>query len=235
MLAAEYALRGKRVLLIDSDSAGTASRIVAKPSQFIGSLADVLLEENPPAVESVLTPTVVEGLHLMASAEKLSKYEREEYRAIPRLRNFLHSLRRRYDFAFIDTPPFLGMLTSSAYAATNFLIVPVQVEPEARRQVMPTIKLVDAAKIANPRIKVLGALCTMYGHNVVSPQVYESLVKIFKGRTFKTVIPRQIRLCECPAIHLPIQLHAPRTSGAVQYAALADEILEILAGKAGKG
>lgn len=230
-LAAALAMRGKKVLLIDGDSRKTATRIVVKPSEVKRSLADVLLPPNgePARLDEVVIRTQVEGLDLVPATVQLANFDREGYSSLLRMKEFLDQAKRRYDFALVDTPPTLGMLVSATMAAVNYVIVAVQAEPEAFDGIGDLLQLIKVAKTSNRRLEILGALCTMYdGRTSVSPQVYEGLKKKFPGRTFETVIDRQVRLSECPAVHKPIQLHAPHTRGAQQYGELADEILKIL-------
>jgi chromosome partitioning protein len=232
--SAALALRGKKVLLVDGDSRKTATRIMVRPSEIKSSLADVLLPANgsPAKLEDVVIRTQVENLDLVPATIQLANFDREGYSALLRMKDFLDQAKRRYDFAIIDTPPTLGMLVSATMAAVNYVIVAVQAEPEAFDGIGDLLQLIKVAKTSNRRLEILGALCTMYdGRTSVSPQVYDGLKKQFPGRTFKTVIDRQVRLSECPAVHKPIQLHAPNTRGAQQYGELADEILAILAGE----
>lgn len=230
-LAAELALRGEKVLLIDGDSRRTATRIVARPGEAKTSLADVLLppDGRPSSLDEVVMKTQVVGLDLVPATVQLANFDREGYSALLRLKEFLTGARRRYDFAVIDTPPNLGMLVSATMAAVDHVIVCVQAEPEAFAGIGDLLQLIKVAQASNRRLSVLGALCTMYdARTSVGPQVYEALRKQFPGRTFQTIIDRQVRISECPSVHQPIQLHAPKSRGARQYGELAAEILRLL-------
>jgi len=234
MLSAALALRGKKVLMVDGDSRRTATRILVKPSEVRMSLADVLLprDEQPVALDDVIMRTQVAGLDLIPSTVHLANFDREGLNALMRLKDFLQRARRRYDFAIIDTPPNLGLLASAALAASDYIIIAVQAEPEAFVGIGDLLQLIRVAKASNKRLEILGALCTMYdGRTTVSREIYEALKEKFEGRTFATIIERQVRLSECPSVHQPIQLYAPKSRGAEQYGELADEILKLLRGK----
>lgn len=237
MLACELALCGKRVLLVDGDSRRTATSIIVKPSEVKTSLADVLLprEGRPAKLDDVVMPTQIEGLHLVPSTVQVASFDREGYEALLRMKEFLQTAQRRYDYAIVDTPPNLGMLVSATMAAVNYVVVCVQAEPEAFKGISDLMQLIRVAKTSNKRLEILGALCTMYdARTSVSQQVYAALKNQFPGRTFETKIDRQVRLSECPSVHQPIQLHAPKSRGAEQYGQFAAEMLEILEGT-GKG
>lgn len=229
-LAAELALRGKKVLLVDGDSRRTATRILIKPVNITRSLADVLLprENEQVSLSDVVMKTQVEGLDLIPSTVQLASYDREGYGALFRLRDFLRKA-KGYDYIFIDTPPNLGLLVSAALAAATQVLICVQAEPEAFAGINDLLQLIRVAQESNRKLKVLGAVCTLYDARVsISSEIYDALKKQFKGHTFETIIHRQAKLSECPAAHKPIQLHAPKSRGSLEYAQLADEIQKLL-------
>lgn len=232
-LAAALALREKRVLLVDGDEQTTATRILTNPASVKGTLLNVLIPEDDrlPPLDDVLIHTQVPGLDLIPGTRQISRFEGEGAAAVFRMKNFLKGLQRRYDFAIIDTPPNTGLLVVSALAASSHALGIVQAESEGFEGFRAFLRSVRAAQAGNSRLEILGALCTMYDSRTSgSAQVYEALRSQFPGRTFQTIIHRQVRLSECPNVHKPIQYHAPRSSGAQEYGALADEILEILSG-----
>ena len=49
--------------------------------------------------------------------------------------------------------------------------------------------------------------------------------RVFKGKVYDTVIPRNVRLSEAPSHGLPIHLYDPRSLGAQSYQRLAEEFL----------
>jgi cellulose biosynthesis protein BcsQ len=59
----------------------------------------------------------------------------------------------------------------------------------------------------------------------VSGASYRALTQMLPDKTFETIIHRQTKMEEAPSMHQPIQLYAPNSRGAEQYAALADEVL----------
>ena len=56
-------------------------------------------------------------------------------------------------------------------------------------------------------------------------QVAQEVRKVFKGKVYNTVVPRNVRLGEAPSHGLPIHLYDPRSLGAQSYQALAKEFL----------
>ncbi|HHW69837.1 MAG TPA: ParA family protein, partial [Clostridiales bacterium] len=57
-------------------------------------------------------------------------------------------------------------------------------------------------------------------------QVVEEVKKYFKGKVYKTIIPRNVKLGEAPSHGLPIIKYDPKCVGAVAYMELAEEFIE---------
>ena len=112
-------------------------------------------------------------------------------------------------------------------AATDGVIIPVQCEYlalEGLSQLMRAIELVRRA--INPRLRLRGLVMTMYdGRTTLSRQVIEEVRRHFPRRVFNTIIPRSVRLSEAPSYGEPIISYAPRSAGALAYAALTQELL----------
>ena len=78
----------------------------------------------------------------------------------------------------------------------------------------------------NPNLKVEGILLTMFDkRNNISHQVKEEVQKHFGELVFNTIIPRNVRLSECPSFGKPIILYDADSRGAESYLELAKEIL----------
>ena len=133
-----------------------------------------------------------------------------------------------YDYVLIDCPPSLGILTVNGLtAAADGVIIPVQCEYlalEGLSQLARAIELVRRA--LNPRLLLRGLVMTMYdARTTLSRQVVEEVQRHFPGRVFDAIIPRSVRLSEAPSYGEPIISYAPRSAGALAYAALTRELL----------
>ena len=65
--------------------------------------------------------------------------------------------------------------------------------------------------------------CEFYA---LSLQVVENVKSYLNQNIYKTIIPRNVRLAEAPSHGLPINVYAPRSSGAESYNLLAEEVIE---------
>lgn len=123
-------------------------------------------------------------------------------------------------------PPSLGLLTVNALTAADEVIVPVQCEYlalEGLGQLTSTLELVR--RNLNSALKLRGLLLTMFdGRTNLSQQVADE-VRAHFSNTFRTVIPRSVRLSEAPSHGLPISTYDPSSRAARAYDELADEVI----------
>jgi len=141
----------------------------------------------------------------------------------------LASVSGEFDFIVIDCPPSLGLLTLNALTAAHSLLVPVQCEYyalEGLKSLMNTFRLVK--KRLNPSLSIEGFLLTMFDSRTrLSHDIAENVKAHFNSQVFRTIIPRNIRLCEAPSFGVPICLYDISSKGAQHYLMLAKEILDM--------
>ena len=227
-LAAALGLAGYPVLLVDLDPQGNAtSGVGVTKDDRDRSIYPLILGQAE--VEDCIRVTEFQNLSLIPSHPDLTGAEVElisflgrEYR----LRDALSPIKDKYPFVIIDCPPSLNILVINALACADELIVPIQAEYyalEGISQLMGAIKLVRERLNSNLRIR--GVLLTMCDNRTrLSQQVIDEVRGFFQGDVFDTVIPRNVRLGEAPSFGRPIQYYDDRSSGAVAYRALAEEI-----------
>jgi chromosome partitioning protein len=135
----------------------------------------------------------------------------------------------RFDFCLLDTPPSLGVLMTSALAAADEILIPLQCEwfgLEGLAKIVHVIEQIRESGI-NPGVTLEGILMTMYdGRTNLSKSVVEEVGNFFPDQLYQTVIPRTVRLGEAPSHGRTIFEHDPNGVGAAAYADAADEFLE---------
>ena len=236
-LAAGLAELGKRVLAVDIDPQGnTTSGLGVDKRSLSQSIYDVLIEDLPVSQASVRTG--VQGLWLLPSSIDLAGAEIELVPAISRetkLKRALEPVREGYDFVLVDCPPSLGLLTVNALTAADSLLIPIQCEYyalEGLSQLMNTFKLVQGN--LNPRLEIEGVVLTMFdGRTNLSIQVVDEVKRFFRGKVYRSIITRNVRLSEAPSHGKPIGMYDPRSKGAELYRELAREVAESVAERVG--
>lgn len=123
-IATALGAAGHRVLVIDSDPQASATRVTAvDPSDHL-SYADVALDPTTHALADALVPLPAWGFTLAPAEIALAHKDRSRWPADEfTLRTALGDLGDRFDFALIDCPPSLGVLTLNALTAADGLIV----------------------------------------------------------------------------------------------------------------
>jgi chromosome partitioning protein len=222
-----------RVLLIDFDPQGNATSglgIEKTDTKTLGAtMAEVVL--GTAKLEQIIRPTKYKNFSLAPTTPELANVEVEManmQRKFVRLRDAIHSVAANYDYIIIDSPPSLSLLTVNGMIASNFLLLPVQTEfyaLEGVAQLLESMKLV--MKQANPNLRLLGVLATMYDKRTsLSAQVYAEIKKYFKQLTFETTIPRNVRVAEAPSHGVPVGVYDKFSKGAKAYKEFAKEVEE---------
>lgn len=230
-LSASLAAAEKKTLLIDGDSQGNSSSGIGadKNSFQTANLYHAMIGQVP--LRDVIMHTAVPHLDVVPSNQDLIGIEVEFVgldKKEQRLKNLLNGLDKPYDFIVIDCPPSLGVMTINALVAADYLIVPLQCEyfaMEGLGYLLNTVKLVKAQ--LNPNLVLGGILLTMFDQrNLLSHRVSDDVRNHFGNKVFKTVIPRNVRLSECPSHGLPIILYDIKSRGALAYMDMAREIIQ---------
>lgn len=229
-LAACLAVAEKKTLLIDLDPQGNGSvSIGLSKDKFQGkSIYNVLIGQVP--MKEAIFETELPYFNICPSDNNLSGAEIELVSLIAReskLKNALRTVTKDYDYIIIDCPPSLGLLTVNALNAANSYIVPMQTEylaMEGLAQLLNTVKLIKAS--LNPELDLDGILLTMFDpRSGLHKQVAQEIKDHFGSVVFNTIIPRNVKLAECPSFGKPIILYDIESKGSEAYLALAKELI----------
>ncbi|HET7482488.1 MAG TPA: AAA family ATPase [Actinomycetota bacterium] len=227
-LGAALALRGHRVLIVDTDPQGNATTGVGIARDDVErSTYDLLMGEA--SLGEVVRKTAVKNLDCvpasldLAGAEiELAGVEARHERLAVALRPVLSD----YELIFLDCPPSLGLLTVNALAAAQDLLVPVQCEYYALEGLGQLVQTADRVRRSiNPELRIAGLVLTMYDSRTrLSAQVAEEVRSHFGDLVYDALIPRSVRLSEAPSFGEPVVTLDPSSKGATAYRVLATEV-----------
>ncbi|MBF0291054.1 MAG: ParA family protein [Nitrospinae bacterium] len=221
---------GYRVLLVDLDPQANLSVYSGISMGELKFSVCELISESATADE-IVVPTRLENVDILPSHLNLSAAEFELNYKVGRervLADGLKSIIGKYDFVFIDCPPYLGMLTINALTAVKEVFIPAQAEFFA---LVGMEKLIDTIEIVrkrlNKKLSLSMVIPTFYDKRV---RLSEETVMLLKGRYGKyipkTVIRRDIRLAESPAMGQAIVNWKPSSRGSEDYMDLAKEVID---------
>jgi len=231
-LSAGVANKGKKVLLIDIDPQANTTSGLGVDAKEANSISEALTEGVP--IEDCIVSTKYKNLDLIPANMDLSGVEivlAGEDDQITRLRNLLTPLKEsgKYDYCFIDTPPSLGILMTSALTVADDILIPLQCEwfgLEGLAKIIEVIYEIKESEI-NPTLEVGGILLTMFDTRTnLSKSVAEEVEKYFPKEVYQTKIPRSVRISESPSYALTIFEHDPGGVGAKAYREARDEYLK---------
>ncbi len=224
---------GKKVLLLDLDpqgnlTSGLGIHLKKENGDKLPSIYDVLIGKAK--ITEVFLLTNVENLYIIPANISLAGAEIELVNQISReskLKGVLLEIKDQYDYIIIDSPPSLGLLTINALVASDKVIVPVQCEYyalEGISQLLDTIKLVKDS--LNPKLDFDGIVLTMYDSRTkLSESVATDVKNFFPNQTFKSIIPRNVKLSEAPSFGKSIKEYDDSSTGANAYKKLVEEFV----------
>ena len=235
-LSASLAYLGKKVLLLDLDPQGnTTTGIGMNKGDIDKTIYDVLIGKCN--IEDAIIHTQYRRLDLLPATVNLSGLDTEFFEKSKeepnfvkgaQLKNKIDPIRDKYDYIIVDCPPTLSIITINALTASNSVIIPVQCEFLALEGIMQLLNtIMMAQKQLNPNLEIEGVLLTMLDSRAnLGFEVVEEIRKYFKERVYNTIIPRLVRLAECPSHGKPIIAYDPKCRATDAYINLAKEVIE---------
>ena len=225
-LAVAFKEQGLRVLCVDLDPQGNLTMSQGlNPDEIDRSMYDVLVHKLP--IEEVIQEREID---LAVSSIDLAGAELALASMIGReraLEKAIVSIRERYDYILMDTPPSLGLLTINAFVSADGVIVPVQTEYLSLRglvQLENTLAMVR--ENLNPKVEIVGILPTMFDRRLLhSREAVDILTENFGDLVFNTKIRKTVRFAEAPVKGQSVLAYDPTGEAAMLYRDLAKEVL----------
>ena len=233
-LAAALRVRGYDVLCIDLDGQrNLTDTFGVEPTTAQGTTFDTLKERLTPYVPPVrVLPSEGKGvgvLDVLPATRDLWALEVALANAadrVTRLGSVVDKYRHQYDVILIDTTPTMGLLSISALYAADVAVITTNADYLSSRGLVSlraTIDGVNANRTGAP-LEYRALFCKYDKRKGLHRLTVEQVRGAFP--TYATLIRDNVALSEAPAALSDIFRYAPRSNGAQDYAAFADEFVK---------
>ena len=230
-LSAGLAKKGKKVLLIDIDSQANSSKVLLPNYATISkeqTIFTTILERHPlPIHETTVSNLFITPAHILLSNTDIELTTAIDHRE-ERLKRELDTIRREYDYIFIDCPPALSWLTINAFTASDNVMVivsPGYFELDSIKQISKTLSEVRA--YFNPTLQLLGYLFTMSDPTLNTSTSLQIMRQTYTDQVIKTVIPRNTDIRDAHFNKQDIFTFNPQSKSALAYQKLINEIFTV--------
>jgi chromosome partitioning protein len=222
-LGSALTAEGYRVLLVDFDAQGSLSYSLGIDDSQ-ATIAEVLLEEVQidEVIQTRESIDVIPAFSSLADVELAIAKADEQY---SHLKNALDGL-TEYDFILIDCSPSLSLLTLNALTASDFVIIPMQMDVLALRGLDSMLETIKKVNHINSGLSVLGILIVMADRRRNMYQEIQNHIKSnYAIRLFNQTIRTNVKAAEAPSHGKSVVSYAPTSSTAMDYRSLANEII----------
>ena len=228
-LAAGLSSRGYKVVAVDLDPQCNFCLSSGVDMLTIGhTLYDVF--KGDAQIDDVIVPglgyDIIPGGLALAAADMEFTQTGREYM----LSEALEAVSDRFDFAVIDTPPTLGILTINALTAADGVIIPLTADVYALQGLNQLNGLINSVKkYSNKGLQIFGLLLTKYNERqnvtkALRDQV-EAAAAQLGTKVFETAIRESVAVREAQLLHSDFLKEAPNANAAVDYEAFINEFI----------
>ncbi len=232
-MAYELMRRGRRVLLVDCDKQGNASKFFKCYSKDKVSLSDVLTGDADIRAAIYLTgysntdsmaPTldvVPADMSLINAAREI---DNDPIRpGVTRLKDALETINREYDYCVIDCAPDINVPIVNALVASDDIVIPVVIDKFTFDGIAEVLgKIDEVRKWQNHELNFAGCLVTSYRNNDLCNEGVEVLQEKFE-KVFYTRIKWTPIMSRSTFAGVPIIEYSPRCGASGSYKMFVEE------------
>ena len=230
-LAAAFARRGMKTLIVDVDPQGAVRYGVGlKRGHPTFGFSDYLNGARP--LRDVILPTALPWLRVMLAGSVSDQADHSTYQQLVSetdlLRELLETARERCHVVVVDTPPGLGAIVHRVLESSQHVIVPLQCEPLALQTTPQILRGIQDIVSVNDELTLDGILLTMYEEENPACERVARYVRshLPANMVFDVVVPRTMAATDAFAAGQPVVLRDPSDAASQAYVNLATEMAE---------
>lgn len=230
-LAAAFARRGLKTLIVDVDPQGSVRYGVGlKRNHEVYGFSDYL--NGARSLKEIILPTALPWLRVILAGTVSDDADHSTYQQLVTetelLPELLETARQRCHVVVVDTPPGLGTVTRRVLQGSQHVVVPLQCEPLALQTTPQILRAIQDVVELNEFLTLDGILLTMYeANNPASERVVQYVRQHLPGNiVFRQPIPRTIAASDAFAAGQPVVLRTPADPAAQAYVNVATALAD---------
>lgn len=224
------AVHGYRVLLVDNDKQGNASKILNRHGYDKPGVAQVMTDRKIEQSE-VIQNTEIENLDIIAANMNLLTANIEVMldQSRPqqiRFKKFFERIYDQYDYCIIDNAPDINISTINALVASQDVMVPITIDDFAIDGLEELKEQIDNTREdLNPDLVFRGCFITQYDRTNEADIQGEAFLKTLDYPLFQTHIRRTPKMKPSTFARMPILEYSPTCGASIDYKKLVEEWL----------
>ena len=224
------AVHGYRVLLVDNDKQGNASKILNRHGYDKPGVAQVMTDRKIEPSE-VIQNTEIGNLDIItanmnlltANIEVMMDQSRPQQ---IRFKKFFKRISDQYDYCIIDNAPDINISTINALVASDDVMVPITIDDFAIDGLEELKEQIDNTREdLNPDLVFRGCFITQYDRTNEADIQGEAFLKTLDYPLFKTHIRRTPKMKPSTFARMPILEYSPTCGASIDYKKLVEEWL----------
>lgn len=226
------AVHGYKVLLVDNDKQGNASKIMNRHGYEAAGVAEVMTDRNIDTA-AVIQQTDYEGLDIITANMNLLtanlKVMLDQSRPQQtRFRKALQQVAGEYDYCIIDNAPDINISTINALVASDDVLVPITIDDFSLDGLAELKEQIDNTREdLNPGLRFCGCFVTQYDRTNEADTQGKEFLKTLDYPLFETHIRRTPKMKPSTFERKPIIVYSSRCGAAHDYKALVQEYLRM--------
>lgn len=228
-VAAGFKLKGFKVLCVDLDPQSNLSFSSGAETEDCPTIYEILKGEAKTSFSIQKMPSfdIISSNILLSGIELEFTQTGREYL----LKEALSSVKDKYDYIFIDTPPALSILTVNAFTASDYIIIPMLADIFSLQGIAQLSETIDRVKkYCNPSLKVEGIVLTKYNKRTVLSREIKGTAELIAEELstgiFNSTIRSSVAIMEAQTNQQDIYNYSPKNAAAQDYMCLVEELIE---------